>query len=369
MGAEWRLDSIMAIKDLFFGALSSTRKKLFDSFDRTDQSGLGASTDGSLWKSIRGSWSISGNSANSNSDTNYPIAVVDMPSTDSSVVIKNAQQGNAASIWVTDSGNWFAVGMSQGQVDCNCQYATQYVNGNFQEAWYYYAGNFAGYYSLSGYYGTYYCVVYNGSSCNNYANTCNAYSGGTCSGYNATSCGSYYYYYSNVNKKAVTNCSGYVGGNCKGYNATKCSSSTSRCSGSWNVSTCAVSYADSWYAEYPYYNAGTNYSSWNNSYSYTYLSCQTCYPQYIRVIQSVANVVSTVAEWTIDSVANAFKVKTAGNTVTVTPYSSADATSQIGSDLVYTATGAAVTTSYGIAIIPSTVNQSTAIASVEISNP
>jgi hypothetical protein len=359
----------MGIKDIVYGAASSVRKRLYDTFDRTDQSGLGRATDGSLWRSVRGTFNISSNGANSNSDSNYPISVIDMPSKNATVTIKSAAPGNAASIWVTDSGNWFSVGLFQQPEDCNCAYATQYVAGNFQEGWYYFAGNFAGYYTESNPTGNYTCNAFNGSNCNNYANTCNAYGGGGCSGYNATFCAGYYGFYNAKNKTYTSNCTSYGGGSCKSYYATFCTSSTTRCSGSWNSSTCKTSTADWSTQTFPYYNAGTNYSSWNNSYSYTYLSCQTCYPQYIRVLQSVANTVSTVASWLLSTTANSFKVNTSGQTITVSAYSDANTVSQIGSNLVYTATGAALTTAYGISIIPSTTNQSYSVASVEVTNP
>lgn len=97
-------------------------------------------------------------------------------------------------------------------------------------------------------------------------------------------------------------------------------------------------------------------------------SCQTCYPQYIRVLQSVAATVSELTSWTLASAVAAFRVKTSSNTITVQPFSDSGMTSQIGSDLTYNASSPTTTKTFGLMISPSSYNQGSTISSTEI-NP
>jgi hypothetical protein len=84
-------------------------------------------------------------------------------------------------------------------------------------------------------------------------------------------------------------------------------------------------------------------------------------------LQSVANTVSVVTQWSIGAtLAAAFRVKTSGTQITTSVYSDSTATTQIGSDLVYTPTGITITPTYGITVIPSSYSQGYSIDSVEI---
>lgn len=383
MGTEWRLDYIMGLRDLLRGGVTSSfRKRLKDDFAGSAETGIGISTDGSSWKTIRGQFDINGSGQAQATGTDYPIAAVDMGVKNVDISVVGSSGGPSAALWVTDSGNWFAVGLAREAVNCNCYQYYNYYEYYSSYCWdgVSYTGGNCNQYSPSGY-----CIYYTGGNCNGTYNTtscaqfnttsCKSWTGGNCKGYNATSCGSYYYYYSNVNKKGVTNCSGYVGGNCSGYNATSCSANNtatcknynfSNCNGNINALDCAL-----WSGGY--YCSG-NINSTNPAYytclvsgqSGPYTACSTCYPQYIRVLQSIGNSVSTLAQWTVSSVVNSFRVKTNNNEIQVDAFSGSDFTSQIDGTLTYTPTSVNVETNFGIMISPSSYDQRTTIDDVEI---
>jgi hypothetical protein len=103
---------------------------------------------------------------------------------------------------------------------------------------------------------------------------------------------------------------------------------------------------------------------------YTYASgTTTTYSEYLKIKKSVANTVSEVSS---SLLSNAQSIKSLvvsifGNQITAKGYSDTNFVSQIGADLVYTATGATITTQYGIGVSPSAYNQSAIIGtSVEI---
>lgn len=328
----------MAIKDVFRGVSSSIRKRFIDTFNRANQSGIGTSSDGSLWSIIRGSWSITTNAA-VGVNNSYPMATQTMPTQDNQVSIVSASQGAAAALWVTDANNWWAVGMTQEPENCNCTY---YYNTTY----YYFNTNCPAYYA-----GT-----YNGSNCNGTFNTSNCntpYS--YCSGnYNSSNCNNYAY---NTTNKS-TRCSG-------SYNASNCNAYTAACATGWNGSSCNGTYNTS------NLNSGNLYyyacNQQGSTTSGPFASCSTCYPQYIRIWQSVAGTISLITQWSVSAtLAAAFKVKTSGTQITTSIYSDAAAVTQIGSDLVYTPTGITITPTYGITIAPSTYNQGYSIDSVEI---
>lgn len=385
----------MGFKDILRGAVSSSfRKRLKDDFSGSSETGIGISPDGSSWKAVRGQFDINGSGKAQATGTDYPIATVDMGVTDVDISIIGSSGGPSAALWVTDSGNWFAVGLAREAVSCNCSqyYNTEagYCNSCIYQG--YWNGSYCNQTSGAGY-----CIYYTGGNCignynayvcnaNNTPNcktwgggNCKTWSGGNCKGYNATFCS--YSYYSPTNKKTV--CGVYGGGTCTGYNATSCSGynattcnaqNTTNCT-TWSGGNCNIGYyamecalwsagyycSGNYNADTPVYGAGTYYYQ-----AGPYTTCQTCYPQYIRVIQSVANSVSTLAQWTVSSVVNSFKVKTSGSQIQVDAFSGSDFTSQIDGTLTYTPTSVNVDTKFGIMISPSSYDQQTTIDDVEI---
>jgi hypothetical protein len=322
---------------LFLGSTLSQGRKIFrDTFNRIDTvTGLGTSSDGSLWNIIRGSFKILNNTA-VGIDANYPMVTQNLTTNNNEIDLLGTTQGSAASIWVTDSGNWWAIGMTQEPESCNCTY---YYNTTYG----YGPGTCTAQNA-----GNYNAVTCNGSTTNT---VCNA-NGLLCSGtWNAGTCNNYSYNSTNKTSK----CSGSYNGTCNQYytycnsysyafTCTQYSASTLN-AGNYYTYACTVMY---------YFDHGP------------YSSCQTCYPQYIRILQSVGNTVSTITQWSIGTIASALKIKTSGSQITISAYSDASMVSQIGSDLIYTPTGVAITPVFGITVIPSSYNQGYATDEVKI---
>ena len=272
--------------------IGAVRKAFFDTFNRSNQSGLGTASDGSLWDAIRGSFNIVSNKAEGQTPSGYPLASVSMPSEAVTINLKGVTQGSTAALWVTDSGNWYGIGIDQEPVSCNCQTCSN--PGNCSQ--YSYVCNA----------GNYFCDVVGNRYCSAYSSVCNS-------------------------------------GNCNASNSNfTCNSASNPCNA---------------------FNATTFYSC----------NCQTCYPQYVRFIQSIANTVSQVTISTVASIVQSFKViisainpsKTSA-TATVKAYSDTDLSTQIGSDLTYTPTGVAINAKYGIMIKPSTYSQGNTIDEISI---
>ena len=297
--------------------IGAVRKAFFDTFNRSNQSGLGTASDGSLWDAVRGSFNIVSNKAEGQTPSSYPLASVSMPSEAVTINLKGVTQGSTAALWVTDSGNWYGIGIDQEPVNCNCQTCSN-------------PGNCSSYsYQCNAYY--YFCDVVGNRYCSAYSTVCSAR----------------YYNFTNQTPGPcyawTRNCNAYNSGNCNSSNSTRnCNSSSYPCNA---------------------FNATTFYQC----------NCQTCYPQYIRFIQSVSNVISQIAASTVSNIVNSFRViisainpsKTAA-TATVRAYSDSNLSSQIDSDLVYTPTGVAINAKYGIMIKPSTYSQGNTIDEISI---
>ena len=291
MGARFNIGTISG----------AVRKRFKDTFQRTS-TGIGTATDGSLWDTKSGTWSVSpGSLSTSTSASSYPLVTQNMPYSNAQVNVVSSAQGATAALWVTDNNNWWGVGIKAAAVSCNC---TNVCSG----------------YGCTGY------------GCTGYG--CTSYSS-YCSGYGCTGYGCVFY-----NRYPPYACGAY---GCTGYGCTSYSSSCSE-------------YGCTGYGCTAY--GCTGYTQ----------SCQTCYPQYIRVLQSVAATVSELTSWTLASAVAAFRVKTSSNTITVQPFSDSGMTSQIGSDLTYNASSPTTTKTFGLMISPSSYNQGSTISSTEI-NP
>lgn len=316
-------------------SLSQGRKVLRDTFNRLDSSGdIGKASDGSIWSVIRGSWSIVSNKA-VGATSDYPIIAQTMPVSNNEINLYGTSTGSAAALWVTDSGNWWALGTVQVAEDCNCTY---YYNTNYTYA----AGTCTGQNA----------ATYNAVTCKTYSSgsTCNAY-GMNCEGtWNRGPCANYAY--SNLN-----------GLYCIAWNQGNCNQSYTYCASSTPYTNCAT-YSPSTKntGNYYYYSCTVTQANTQGPYA----NCQTCYPQYIRLIQSVANTVSTITQWSIGTLAAALKIKTSGSSITVSAYSDASMVTQIGSDLVYTPTGVAITPMFGLTVIPSGYNQGYSTDEIDI---
>lgn len=290
---------------------SSIRDKFIDTFNRTDTTGnLGTATDGSLWKALRGTWKVTSNKAQStDAASGYPAVSMVMPNKATSIKIQGPVSGSGALIWVTDANNWWAVDL----------YQSTYSTPN-------YTTNYNGVFCDAGYQNTANCAT----SVTNYCFATN-YAGPYCGAWNSNNIRNaaycrYYYYNSYTYQYAC-------GSTCTSYNATNyvCTSSS---------------------AKYYTYQSGTSYF----------------YPQFLRVLQSVGNTVSQIASLQVSDNATiaGLKALISGTTITASAYSDANMTTQVGSNLVYNATGAAVTTEYGLVLTPSAYNQGNAVDDIVI---
>lgn len=170
------------------------------------------------------------------------------------------------------------------------------------------------------------------------------------------------------------NCSTY-------YYSCNCSSYSYQCNCGQTCNTCYYSgsytcgsYSGS-YCIYYIWTPGTAYScctySCQTCYGYSCqtcsgYSCQTCYPQYIKILKSVSNTVSVIFSTTVAAVAQALRIKTSGDQITIQAFSDSSMTSQIGGDITHTPTSPAKTTKFGISISPSSYNQGNSISSIQI---
>ena len=337
----------MIMLKVLFGTIQSISRTFIDTFNRANETLL-RSSNGGLWNIIRGTWTVASNkAATADAASTYPLAAVNMATSNVDISLKGVSQGSTAALWVTDSGNWWGVGIDQATTSCNCQTCTT----NYNTIYYYISSYTCGNAYCQGNCATtnYVCNAYN-YTCNVVGNRyCKTYSGGNCKAYGTF--------------KGVYDCYG-------GFNATVCNA--------YNAGNCNESYADQHNcktasypcASYNYYACGACTASAYNANNPTYYSCncQTCYPQYIRVIQSVASTVSVLTSWTMSAVINSFKVLVRGSQITTKAYSDTALASQIDSDLVYTPTGVAVTARYGIMVKPSSYAQGSTVDEVQIEN-
>lgn len=234
---------------------------------------------------------------------------VPIAGTVTNIVSRGQDGGSGISVWVTDSGNWWGISYGRSRdTSCNCS-----VCGN----------------------GTYSCTGYGTSGgCTSYGRYCSSPS---CSGWSA---------YSQANYGQAT--TGYY----RIFSYTK-TYDCSRYSQSCNSSCLSSSYSTFCSSSVQ------NTSSCN---------CQTCYPPYISLIKSISSVVSEAARWSLASMAGAIKVITNSSTkaITIRPYRDTSMTSQIGSDLTHTATGAIISNKFGIILTPSDYVQGSTVSDFNI---
>jgi hypothetical protein len=324
------------MRDIFRAVVASFVKSFKDTFDRADSSTLGTSSSGIPWTVYRNSFGIASNKASANS-SDYSLAAVGTGSSDVTIDLKGISQGAGASLWVTDAGNWWSVSIAQDPENCNC---TNYYNTYYYNAPY----NFT------------YPVFVQGNT-------------GTVCNYGFTTCSQQVQINSYNPTVAYYCCYGYnAAGNCKGnyYCGTYGGNPQYSFAYYYNVCNyyCAGGYS-TYDNSYTYYASGTNYNT-EVAYAGPYQSCQTCYPQYVRFFKSVNNVISTVTSQLVSGIVQSLKVSTAGNQVTVKAYSDTNQVTQIGSDIVYTATGAVVQPRFGISVNPSSYSQGYTIDEISI---
>jgi hypothetical protein len=335
MGADRRPYSIMPVP-FFSQVASSVRKRFLDTFSaRSNTTGsLGTATDGSTWNAVNGTIQVTTGAATATttpteggSGTTYPMATVTLPVQNNVVSLADTNEGSSVALWVQSSSDWWMVGV-EGVQNTTTNYASA------QTYTYAYAQN----------------VNYSATT-NYYAST--DYYGGS-STYYVTFPTSWYQGFYRIAPGSFS--SGYYrqNGGYGAYTGTSYYASTSYYT--------ATGYTQTYGPYYQYTSAGAYYTYAAGS--------TTTYNEYLKIRQSVSSTVSIITSQLISTVASikSLKIFTSGNQITARAYSDTNFVSQVGSDLVYTATGATVTTTYGIAVSPSAYNQSAIIGtSVDIS--
>ena len=333
-------------------SFASAKKYFIDTFNRSNET-LNAATDGTLWNIIRGTWSVLSNKAySSTAASSYPLASVKMVSPNATISLKGVSQGSTAALWVTDSNQWWGIGIDQTTVSastlnpteraitgCTCQTCANtatVANYNYVAATYNYSINAYNYVCNSASYPAasynYNCNVYNNGFCNNI------------NLYPMVGPGQYVYA-CNVTGNRYCNNSMYP---IATYNY-MCNSASY---------PAVYAYAPGTAQSYPIGNY--------NTVTYYECNCQTCYPQYVRFIQSISGTVTTLTSWIVSTVVNSIKVTTSGSGTTTKIYSDTNLVTQIGSDLTYTPTGVTVTPQYGIMVKPSSYLQGNTIEEITI---
>jgi hypothetical protein len=108
-------------------------------------------------------------------------------------------------------------------------------------------------------------------------------------------------------------------------------------------------------------------------------SYATTYPRYLQLIKFTSNVATAIYTFTLDAVTSYVQMKglkiqisnatKGGTTATITAkaYSDTAMVTQIGSDLIYNATGVNIVANYGIVVSPSSYNQESSLGEITIS--
>ena len=386
------------------GGTASTWKQLLptlvytvtDAFNRANTTtGLGVTdTGGQSWLAKRGNWFINTNKAKStDTPSTYPVAAVEL--IDANVQINldvdTAGGGTGAAFWVTDANNWWGVHTYNASTTAYSSVCATYSSSCST-----YATSAASYSCAA--YGTA-CAAYSSvqvcntytfstscsstvanysSSCNSttYGSTCNSYTVGTgCSTYGSvynksaagyiSTCTAYYAFPSCIGYVGYSYCNAYTsvlsGYSCGGYTgSTVCSSYGTGPSCSAYTSTCTST-------------VGPTYSSVCSTYAsvcatYTSSSSTVLGTRYLRLVKSVANVVTVVLDTAVASLVSSIQVSTSGLGLTLRAYSSAGQNTQIGTDITYTATGATTATQHGLLLAPGGFDQGTVVDNLTI-NP
>ena len=315
-------------------SMQAIRKGFIDTFQRANTStDPGVATDGSRWNVLSGTFNILNNFLNtSTSASNYPLQVVDMGVKNAKVELVASGQGAMAALWVTDAGNWWGVQSFSQPENCNCSDIAYSCNCSDQ---------------------AYDCNCVPQSS---QWTTCDTCSGNSCSQVQTCTYTAPYY--------TPGSCAVYITGygcivyNSGSYYAGGTSCTTDTVCTPYSYSCNCVDHSASWYS------CNTCYRQVCSTCYYT--ACNTCYPQYFKILNSVSGVVSSIWSQAVAAVSAAFRVKTSGDVITIQAYSDSGLTSQIGSDMVYTATGSTKSTKFGLAISPSSYNQTSTVSKITI---
>jgi hypothetical protein len=380
-----------------FGMMANAKRIISDTFTRADGS-LGTSSSGHLWSVLRGTWSISSNKAtSSDAGSSYALATVDIGAQNVNVSADITDGGPGLAFWVTDANSWWASSVNYKSVQTGQAYYTN-SSRSVQTGQAYYTGSLEGGQQLTqGYYAGTTCTTqayYSGSTVitcppgksyiSHLGTCCNvAVLGGTtvysnctapstpCNGPggNATSgggnCGTL--------TAASTGCfcpggnSSSGGGNCGTYTAPTYAAVTctgaggNSSSGGGNCGT-LVQATYTTVCDQP----GGNATSGGGDCG-TLVAATFNYITELKLYNNTSGTISTVSTQQINSNSSAYskvnsiKASTSGNSITVSGYSNAGLSSQLGSSLSNTPTSPTKSTKVGIVKTPSDANAGSVI--------
>jgi len=292
------LSSIAGAAAKAYGLMSNALRLITDNFNRTNGS-LGTTNTGQSWSATRGTWSISSSQAtSSDSASTYPMATVDINSQNVTVSADIVDGGPGVAFWITDANSWWASSVN---------YRSVYTSSG------YYSGQtatFPGYYQNSYEISSYTCP----SGC----------------------------FYS----PAMGQCL---------YNVTE-----DGCGAGTPVQTCTGS-GPSLNCNYvPPQTICTSVSTIANC-NFVDTSYYTYYTE-LKLYKNVSGTISTVATHQLNSntssysEVNSIKAITSGDSITVSGYSGAGLSSQLGSSLTNTPSSPTKGTKVGIIKTPSDAN-------------
>jgi hypothetical protein len=368
------------------GIFTSVRERVTDTFSRTNRPDLGRATDGSIWQTIRAGLGISNNRAVASNPDQYPMSTVDMPFSDVTIDLTNVSPGGGAAIWVQSSDDWWAVTASEKLVNIPSQ--TKNESGTYQ----YTVGNSSSFSS-----GNYFVTNYGTTPGNTFFVTRYFYFFQNATGYNTIAAN--YNYRTNANYTYTISGStaykyayfGAISGFAWAFrNWSYRTSGTYAYTASTSYTyTSSYTYSIKKLAEYTVErrNADTFYPintevgftsfipGWNyiTFAPYTYqvtVPAREAVAEQVNIWRSIAGELTLVKNWAVSTVAaiRSLKVRLRNDEITVSPYSDGNLVQQLGDNLVYTATGAEITTRFGITVSPSDYQQgTTAATTVDIS--
>ena len=397
----------------------TSRLKAFYSFSDTFQSALKSG-----WKVIRSGWSAGSSLASVSDPSTYPILSTTMASANVTIDVKNPGIGTGPALWVTSSGEWYGLVTSQnvsvGSGNCS-QYNPYNPCGtsNPVNPCAYYNNPYSAYDPPSGGSWNPYYPANPSTCCNPYtpanpATCCNAVIPGYsysdyCGETNPYVCNPVYYICYGYNPYNAYNCGrsgsyyacggcnssyGPYGGNCSGGNCRRTTVWVPASGGNPIPGNAAIpgnpipgnaaipSTQNAYYAGGWYIVPSNNCVATGGNCQGTGGSCNAynnTYPRYLNFIKYASNVVTQVYSFTLDSVTSFVEAKglrvtvsnatKAGTTATITAkvYSDEAMLTQIGSNMIYNATGVKINTNYGIIASPSNYNQGNSVKSVSIS--
>lgn len=410
------LSSIAGAAAKAYGMMANAKRIITDTFSRSDGS-LGTSSSGHLWSVLRGTWSISSNKATSaTAGSSYPLASVDVDAKNVIVSADITDGGPGVAFWITDANSWWASSVnyrttsgctgSGGNASSGGGNCGSYTNPTYAPTTCTGAGGNSS--SGGGNCGDLVPATFAPTTCTGPGG--NATSGGgncgtlipatsntTCGDYSANADCNYeqaYYPFSTVTTcpagktyiPSQGNCCevGIVGGTTIYFN---CVAATSGCTGGktynlalgcgfpfpiaagfrgTNVTTTTQAYytgsLQGGEQTGQAYYTGSLQGGQQLTQGYYAGSTQTTYYTDLKIYSSVSGTITTAATSTLNSnvsgysEANSIKVTTNGESISAQAFSSSGLSSQLGSTLTHTASGANRGTKTGIIKTPSDAN-------------